>query len=202
MRGTCIQKSKTCNVALKNKDKATLQAVVKSLKTKQPVFEPKLLGAGAFGKVVLNQDGSVTKTFKGQDLSYKVDASAIEREANFQKIAAKAGLAPKVLSYDKDSITMERVKGRVGIGDIDPEPVSLRATLLRLHKLGIAHNDIHGGNTAYDGRKTTLLDFGLASTRDSDLYYEYYSHVRKDNKLDYEIFDGPTYKTWLKTQPD
>jgi hypothetical protein len=52
----------------------------------------------------------------------------------------------------------------------------------------------------FDGKKATLIDYGLATKDPADMYREYYQHVRKDNKLDTTVFNGETYLSWLKTQ--
>lgn len=173
-KNSCIEKSKDCIVDT-TKSKAKISTAVSKLKVEKPKG-PKpgdLLGRGAFGSVTLNKDGTVTKTF-----NKAISEKSFNNELAFQNIAAKAGLAPKLLGYKAGSFIMERANGKVAT-EYDQVTRRLIATktieaLKELHKVGVAHNDVHPGNVFYDEKtkKVQLIDFGMASNKKSDVFAE------------------------------
>lgn len=133
----------------------------------------RFVGRGAYG-VVFISDNTIVKRGK------------IGRaEASIQNILSKKGLAPKVISYEFDNkptisvlkpvkgrIAMERAKGksmddfdspnqRVGNKTVADSYWALRA---KMHRSGIAHNDLHSGNVFIDPDtgKATALDLGMS----------------------------------------
>ena len=145
-----------------------------------PVFKPskpeavgQQLGRGAFGSVTLNADGTVTKTYTRQ-----VPEQSQKNEAYFQTKAAEIGLAPKVISTGSNRIVMERANGVVA-AYFDKKTQAMIAektidALKELHKIGIAHNDVHPGNVFYDPatKKVQLIDFGNSSNLSMDITFE------------------------------
>lgn len=129
-------------------------------------------------------EGRVYDVGRGRVL--KVSASEGQREA--QKVAAEAGLAPKILAtgpIKKDPTgrkyqIIEKVKaeeipgfgqpGRPSVpleelshSEIKKEKEAYLATL-KLNSLGVAHGDIHGGNLQWDSERNrpVILDFDNA----------------------------------------
>lgn len=145
-----------------------------------PVYKPskpeavgQQLGRGAFGSVTLNADGTVTKTYTRQ-----VPEQSQKNEAYFQSKAAELGLSPKVISTGKNQIVMERANGVVA-SYFDKKTQAMIAektidALKELHKIGIAHNDVHPGNVFYDTatKKVQLIDFGNSSNLSMDITFE------------------------------
>lgn len=139
-------------------------------------LQGEFLGGGLEGKVYDIGRGRVLK----------VSTSEGQREA--QKVAAEAGLSPKILAtgnIKKDPTgrkyqIIERVKaeeipgigqpGKASVpleelsgGDIRKERDAYLA-VLRLNSLGVAHGDIHGGNLQWDSERNrpVILDFDNA----------------------------------------
>jgi predicted Ser/Thr protein kinase len=196
-KDTCISKAKSCEIkktpqthkevlaaiaAIKAAEKAAKGVKAPEVKApgakaqevKAPGLEVgKVLGQGAFGRVTLNADGTVTKEY-----TRRVTEKSIANEVKFQRLAAEAGLAPKVLGSSSGSITMELAKGQVA-SSFDKATRSVIATKAieaskELHKLGFAHNDIHPGNVMYDTNtgKVQFIDFGGSSNKKADIAFE------------------------------
>lgn len=110
-----------------------------------------------------------------------------ENEVSNQSLAAKAGLAPRILSSElgpkatrseisdvlrMGRVAMERAPGRLMESFDSPDQKVGNTTVSnsywalrgKLHKLGIAHNDLHDHNVFIDPNsgKATAIDFGLA----------------------------------------
>jgi predicted Ser/Thr protein kinase len=161
-----------------------------------------LLGQGAFGMVTQNADGSVTKSYGDYSSQNK-----IYREAKYQSIAASAGVAPRVLEVT-NKIRMEKALGATV--DSQNEKWSMkesrdyadarRAALIKLHKVGIAHNDFHTGNIFWDSatQKVTIIDYGLATKKPADLLWEYRVQIKEGKDPNFNTI--AEYKKWLKTQ--
>jgi hypothetical protein len=134
----------------------------------------KKLGQGAFGTVVLNPDGTVIKR-----------GIISDTEAALIKKAGEAGVSPKLIAAQigprNNTPTSAPVKlhdGRIAMSKADGEKVEVVAGKTfngvtaadafwrargDLHKIGIAHNDMHTDNILVDkGGKGTVIDLGFA----------------------------------------
>lgn len=153
-----------------------------------------LIGRGAYGHVYRSCCRKVCKyTTKYVAFTKKYSKSDFYREVMYQQIAAKAGLAPKIMeSYVTDSrgvIVMENLTGpalfEVHNNNLDIEdPIEMRKSahtiarqigrlLGHLHKLGIWHGDAHDHNILQDSKgQWKLIDFGMAG--------EFRGKVRED----------------------
>jgi serine/threonine protein kinase len=183
--GTCIAKNKTCNIALKPREKVRLRAAVKKLNSAKDEFfnlfkldriladsDVKPLGIGAYGIVVLT-GGNALKTSRNT-----VKKGKMQQEVGFQMQANALGLAPKVLAFNNSQILMEKAtgstvallksNGKLKQQDLTDYQKKITDAIISLHKKGIAHNDAHQENIFYDvaSKKVTFIDFGLASKAD------------------------------------
>jgi serine/threonine protein kinase len=103
----------------------------------------------------------------------------IKNEINFQKYLSKHHIAPEIYEnyeYSKQNTSdsvyffMEDLhkKGYESINNFNPTParmvLEIIKTVVKMHKLGIAHRDLHGGNIMYNPKinKIKIIDFGRA----------------------------------------
>jgi hypothetical protein len=132
----------------------------------------KVLGAGAFGSVMKERDGNAVK--RG-NIGYE--------EASIMDKVGKADLGPKMLAADLDGIGLQpgTAKGRVAMTVVPGSPIGDKAgdkaigktgkvvadayweARAKLHKMGVAHNDMHIENVFIDRKGTgRFVDMGLA----------------------------------------
>lgn len=105
------------------------------------------------------------------------------QEANAMRIAGRNGMGPQLIGGKTSSIlntdeygfksytgvlAMSKVSGETfhnltsAVNGYPPSDIYWIAAA-RLHRLGVAHNDMHGGNLLVDGRgKGRFVDFGLS----------------------------------------
>lgn len=156
-------------------------------------------GKGSYGTVFVSEDTVVKRGEIGRT------------EASIQSILSKKGLAPKILSYeftDKPTVSilkpvigriaMERAKGRsmdefdspdqkIGNKTVSDAYWSTRA---KVHRSGIAHNDLHTGNIFLNPEtgKTTVLDFGFSQRNPKAALSEALgAFSRKESYGDYQV---------------
>lgn len=144
-------------------------------KMKKVIEEGKPFAEGGFSELYM-VDGKVVKV---QEDAYLPD---IQKEMDMQKMAADAGLAPKVYGVeqvgdDKVIIVMDPIpKGMKNPPSMDDyAPTMLgeldRSTMLaggelygKMLKAGIVHADYHTGNWFIDSNgNTQAIDFGISS---------------------------------------
>jgi serine/threonine protein kinase len=130
--------------------------------------------ANAFGDVYVLKNDNIAKVNK-----IRVRSVNISNEIRIQRIAAKHDLAPKIYEYyrasgtDKYYIIMENLMSKgydtfhnVFHGRVVPLKaiLELRKKIKMLHKLGIAHRDLHQHNIFYNRtlNKILFIDFGLS----------------------------------------
>jgi hypothetical protein len=132
----------------------------------------KVLGAGAFGSVMKERDGNAVK--RG-NIGYE--------EAAIMEKVGKADLGPKMLAADLDGVGLQpgTAKGRVAMTVVPGSPIGNKAgdkpigktgkvvadayweARAKLHKMGVAHNDMHIENVFIDRKGTgRFVDMGLA----------------------------------------
>ena len=149
----------------------------------QPYTVVKKLESGAVGIAELTDRGTVVKTelkHRNKSLGLTFD---LEREAQLQQLAASLGVAPKVLAVDKEHIEQELAPGK-SLADLTtnnwspdtPESLklvekanaSVGLSMMKLHSVGLVHNDLHGGNVLVDSDGSTkIIDYG-ASTKSGE----------------------------------
>lgn len=136
----------------------------------------KELGEGAFGRTELTDRGTVVKTLGKLDdfLELPVDyESMLKAEYDGLKKMHELGIGPEPLGLNiaNRQIEMSLAKGislddAYGKYDEDFTDAAMEATakqLVKLHKAGWSHNDIHIGNAMVDETgKVTLIDAGFA----------------------------------------
>jgi tRNA A-37 threonylcarbamoyl transferase component Bud32 len=143
------------------------------------VASMKPIGEGADGAVFQLSDNTVVKigdinTHRDRPIPDVFYEMAL-REVEIARAAGKAGLAPKVLdayyccspSACKYVIHMTKVNGTSlhtwNLSASERERVAmskkLMAQLRKLHRLGIAHSDLHDENIMVDGNKPVIIDF-------------------------------------------
>ena len=122
------------------------------------------IGQGAFNEVYEGKDGLIYR--KNPQAQLEDSKSAM----NMQNIVADIGLAPRVFAVSKDTMVMEKARG-TELSDVknfnkaEYEKASEQAleAVLKMHKAGIAHRDIHDGNIMYDKRRgISIIDFDSA----------------------------------------
>jgi hypothetical protein len=132
----------------------------------------KALGSGAFGSVIKTADGDAVK--RG-NIGYN-EADIIDR-------VGKADLGPKLIAADLDGMGIQpgTARGRVAMTVVPGSPIGNKAgdkpigktgkvvadayweARAKLHKMGIAHNDMHIENVFVDRKGTgRFVDMGLA----------------------------------------
>lgn len=135
----------------------------------------KTIGAGSYGTVMRNKDGTFVKR-----------GAISDTEAELIDALGKVGLGPKLVAadingkhpwYNENFVDIR--KGRIAMGEVAGNPVGdvsastkiagkpvpdvYWKALGRLHKLGIAHNDAHIDNILVDDKGTgRWVDLGLA----------------------------------------
>jgi hypothetical protein len=132
----------------------------------------KALGAGAFGSVIKTAEGDAVK--RG-NIGYN-EADIIDR-------VGKADLGPKLIAADLDGMGIQpgTARGRVAMTVVPGSPIGNKAgdkpigktgkvvadayweARAKLHKMGIAHNDMHIENVFVDRKGNgRFVDMGLA----------------------------------------
>lgn len=97
--------------------------------------------------------------------------TSIQKEVDLQMIAAKEGVAPKIVDYDVDGrfIVMEKLdmtlydfflkqNGTLTI----PQQKEIVRVFRRLDRCGVFHNDPNPLNLMKKGRKWYMIDYGLS----------------------------------------
>jgi tRNA A-37 threonylcarbamoyl transferase component Bud32 len=117
--------------------------------------------------------------------------SLVEHEVYCLKKLEKYNIAPKVLSYDYDSIIMSNVGNIISRDDkIKDFKKQITYILTSLKKEGIKHNDIISRNVCVKKGKIYLIDFQLASYGKVNIEDDFkilYNRKRLDDKKQLEI---------------
>ena len=134
-------------------------------------LEGKFIGAGEFGKV-----------FDFGDVVLKTGDISQNEKAVLQILTDKKfPHAPKLVGQSEDRLAMTKAPGYnqyqlsdQGIKNDDDDRQNILNAVKELHKAGVAHGDIHGGNimTDKETNKVTFVDFGLGETKDISAYGE------------------------------
>ena len=140
------------------------------LESKTKELRPKLIGQGAFGKVYDVGDGVVIK-------HGRISEQEIKSLLHLKSLPE----VPRVIAFSKESnnnnndvsvLAMSKAPGvpfsQLDEYDQEEEWENFLPTLRKLHKRGVAHNDLHSNNVFIDEEtgKFTVIDFGQASLND------------------------------------
>ena len=151
----------------------------------------KRIGSGDFGDVHMTESGTAFKKVIGGEFFNEQEISIAYR-------AGKAGIAPKILGFQKstrgitgfemeylkDYKTLEaQVRGEKNKKDFASTSKRLDNALIavaKIHDLGIIHGDLHSMNIMQKDGVTKVIDFGIASefkdkNRPSDIELERWS---------------------------
>ena len=140
------------------------------------------LGAGAFGKVVKAIDKKTNKLVAIKLQTWEEDTNIFLKEIeNLRKISNKCEnlvciIDSGIYTKGKYYIVMNYIDGQSLDIYVNKNPTfllnafkQLTAAVLKLHKAGIAHNDIKPDNIMVDSKgKLYLVDLGLSCFRDSE----------------------------------
>jgi hypothetical protein len=101
--------------------------------------------------------------------------SLMENEVNIAQAAGELGFGPKVLAAKKNTLIMEVAEGKPLLGSYTkaggiPTAKELStsdkklvlASMAKMHTGGIAHNDMHLGNTFTGSKGAQFIDFGTS----------------------------------------
>lgn len=149
----------------------------------------KKLGQGAFGAVFLVRRGREKAAVKFMVQSQRFFTS-IENEVAMQRLFASHNLGPKIICHANvythgkqlHVILMEPIDFtlftlachyRMSERTVQKVGEAIEAVLMKLHKLGFTHGDMHSKNIGFvrqpDGKvKMMFIDFGQSSTRTND----------------------------------
>ena len=126
----------------------------------------KLIGEGASGKVYDVGDGVVVKV--GQ--ISKREIKAMDQLKSLPEVPRVIGTDMSAIKNKRAILAMSKVPGfplsSIGEGEIEEHAWNNTLTTIRkIHKLGIAHNDLHSNNVFYDpnSQKFSIIDFGQAT---------------------------------------
>lgn len=119
----------------------------------------------------------------------------MESEVKLAKVAGEVGFGPKVVAAKENTLIMEVAKGRplmdqyVSAGPLGvklkqqelsrDDKAQILTTMAKMHTAGVAHNDMHLGNTFATGKGAEFIDFGTAQQGGGPVAMEF---VRQMNK--------------------
>ena len=130
----------------------------------------KVLGSGMYGTAILSPDGEVIK----RGVISRTEAAIVDK-------VGRADLGPKLIAADIGeparikSRVVDLSEGRIAMTKVEGDTLGVLTNYGRvrtdaywkaradLHRMGIAHNDMHGGNVLVDEKgKGRFVDMGLA----------------------------------------
>lgn len=173
--------------------------------------DAKEIGRGMFGVAYLGTDGSIYKE------NFKKDSNGNEEILKIQNMAADLGIAPRVSKATESLIVMEQaqgltimqLEGKRGYKKASEE--ALKA-VMKMHKAGIVHRDLHSENIMYSKEHgISLIDFGSAGvvprgsrSKIDDLEIFFMSHPMENSALANKVRaatrtkDGGAYEKFLE----
>lgn len=180
---TCISGKRQCSSKIQKRDADALltatgvsssasQGLASQVQEVKPYKVAAVLGNGAFGQAVLTDRGTVVKTVNGDGIDMPTSQESLQAEFKALGIMHKLGVGPEPLGISKDIIEMSVIKGRPLIDELQDtefakasqeDAMQVAKALVKMHKVGLVHNDMHAGNAikADDG-SIKLIDAGLA----------------------------------------
>ena len=162
----------------------------------------KQLAAGAFGSTkMVNLEGKnyVLKEPKQPDKKtrkamavglddkatknlYRAQGRMTNSEVANTQMAASLGLAPKVVAANKNGMVSEVAKGKPAKKLNEAQAKELHNNLAKLHRAGIAHNDLKPDNFFVDkSNKIQFIDFGLSQKSATAVGREWYRAMNPES---------------------
>jgi hypothetical protein len=130
----------------------------------------RVLGSGMYGTAILSPDGEVIK----RGIISRTEAAIVDK-------VGRANLGPKLIAADiggpagRNGTGIDLRNGRIAMTKVEGDTLGVLTNYGRvrtdaywkaradLHRMGIAHNDMHGGNVLVDEKgKGRFVDMGLA----------------------------------------
>ncbi len=115
----------------------------------------------------------IPKSYRIREIDERLRGERVRREAKLIREARRCIATPRIYDVDtgESTITMEYVDGRrvkeeFFAGRIGQVPQKIGAAVARLHKAGIAHNDLTTSNIIMRRGEPYFIDFGLAQRSD------------------------------------
>lgn len=107
---------------------------------------------------------------------YRAQGRITKSEVANARLAGEIGVAPKVVAANKQTLVAELAKGAPAKSLSRADKAVLHNTLARLHRAGIAHNDLKPDNMFIDkdSKSMQLIDFGLSMRSPSGVAREWY----------------------------
>lgn len=164
----CISGKKQCSERIKARDAAELLRQTGVTGAKQgaagiPPYKVKQkIGEGSFGRADLTDRDTIVKTA----FEYMaITPDMVKREFEAVKLMHSLGIGPEAKSLDADKLSFEMsfVKGKTfsEIDLTDGDRMAAAVAVLKLHKAGYVHNDLHDGNVIKsDDGSIKLIDGG------------------------------------------
>jgi tRNA A-37 threonylcarbamoyl transferase component Bud32 len=163
----------------------------------------KRLSAGAFGETSLVQLDGKTYVVKNPKMPskemrramstgiddkatknlYRAQGRMTHSEVSNARLAAEIGVAPKVIAANKNTLVTEVAKGEPAKKITRDNREQLHTTLAKLHRAGIAHNDLKPDNFFVDKESGSiqLIDFGLSMRSSSGVAREWYRAMNPES---------------------
>ena len=156
----------------------------------------KVIAAGAFGQTsftevggkrfVVKEPQQPTKesrksmaaglSVKATRNLYRAQGRITQSEVANARLAGDIGIAPRVVAASRRALVTEVANGAPIKEFNDTNKRKLNQTLAKLHRAGIAHNDLKGDNVFEDSKTGSLqlIDFGLSQRDSSAVAREWY----------------------------
>ena len=136
----------------------------------------------------------------------------MESEVKLAKVAGEVGFGPKVIAAKENTLIMEVAKGKplmdkyVNAGPLGitvkqkelsrDDKAQILTAMAKMHTAGVAHNDMHLGNTFTTGKGAEFIDFGTAQQGGGPVAMEFVRQMNKP-RVGETFFQGNGYN--LKT---
>lgn len=165
--------------------------------------DKKPIAAGAFGKTsfvtvegtqyVVKEPQSPSKatrkamavglTAKAVRNLYRAQGRITQSEVANARLAGDIGVAPRVVAASRGALVTEVARGTPTKEFNSSTKHKLYATLAKLHRAGIAHNDLKGDNIFTDKASGTLelIDFGLSQRNSGAVAREWYRAMNPES---------------------
>lgn len=133
------------------------------------VKNPKMPDKATRAAMAAGLDNSATKNL------FRAQGRMTQSEVANARLAAAIGVAPKVVAADRNTLVTEVAAGKPAKKLDKAGKEELHRTLAKLHRAGIAHNDLKPDNFFMDEKgKMQLIDFGLSMRSSSGVAREWY----------------------------
>src|SRR3989344_8855444 len=134
-------------------------------------MKPKLLFQGAEAHIFLSNNQIIKerkpKSYRLPLLDNKIRYQRTKKESRLLEKASKVIPIPKIISVTKDTIVLERIKGKKLSDNLDKLPSKLKVckqigiNIAKLHDTNIIHGDLTTSNMILSPSGLYFIDFGL-----------------------------------------